>query len=91
MTDAENVNFSLEIPSEQSGSSKRKISNQSGFYRYDNPNLEDIIQFIKNKELPIDVEKSLIDLANKTPHGSLANFRNNYKIHLNRINKNGKK
>jgi hypothetical protein len=87
MRETENLNFSLELSDDNKSSDSKRLSKTSGFLRYDNPNLEDIIEFIKSKGLSDSTEKSLIEAAKKTPHGSLSNFRKNYMIHLNRINK----
>lgn len=81
MREAESAKFSVGVPSEED-SSKRRLSKNTGFYKYDSPNLEDIIAFIKNKNLPPETEELLINKAKKTPHGSLANFRKNYKIYI---------
>jgi hypothetical protein len=81
MKEAESFKFSLGVQGEdQSGPGR--ITGKTGFYRYDSPNLEDIIQFLKNKNLTPENEEKLIKLAKNTPHGSLANFRKNYKIYL---------
>jgi hypothetical protein len=85
MREAENFNFSLSnLSEENSSSNNRRLSKKTGFYTQDSPNLEDIIRFIKNKNLSPEIEASLIAKANKTPHGSLANFRENYKIYINK-------
>ena len=81
MPEAERTNFSVSNMSEENSNSKR-LSKNTGFYTHDSPNLQDIIKFIKNKELSEEDEALLIKKAKNTPHGSLANFRKNYKIHL---------
>lgn len=82
MREAESAKFSVGIPGEESGSPNRRLSKSTGFYRHESPNLEDIIKFIKNKNLSPESESFLINKAKKTPHGSLANFRKNYMIYL---------
>jgi hypothetical protein len=89
MREAESFNFSVNINGEEKSGSK-KITDKTGFYRHDSPNLEDIINFIKNKKLTEESEKKMINLAKNTPHGSLPNFRKNFNIYLNKVTKNAK-
>jgi hypothetical protein len=89
MREAESFNFSVNIEGEDK-SGPKKLSGKTGFYRHDSPNLEDIINFIKNKNLPTEFENKMIVLAKKTPHGSLSNFRKNFNIYLSKVTKNEK-
>jgi hypothetical protein len=73
MAEAENINFSLNIPSEDNKTTNRNIKNTK---------LSDVINFIKDKKLPMEIENKLIKLANKTPYGSLNNFKKNYKKYI---------
>lgn len=89
MREAESFNFSVNINGEEKTGPK-KLSGKTGFYRHDSPNLEDIINFIKNKNLPEDFENKMIVLAKKTPHGSLSTFRKNFNINLSKVTKDAK-
>ena len=73
MTEAESINFSLNIPSEENKNVNRNVKNTK---------LADVINFIKEKKLPTETENKLIKFANKTPHGSLNNFKKNYKKYI---------
>lgn len=87
MREAESFKFSVSAGKEERSNSK-KITDKTGFYKHDSPNLEDIIIFIKNKNLPEELENKMINLAKKTPHGSLFVFRKNFNIYLNKAAKN---
>lgn len=78
MKETESLRFSVKNLSDQNDS-KKVI-----FKKSDYPNLEDIINFIKNLELNSEVQEKLIKHAKKIPHGSLANFRKNYRIYINK-------
>lgn len=43
---------------------------------------DDIVEFIKSKKLASVIEEKLLKIAKKTPHGSLLNFKNNYKRYM---------
>lgn len=79
MHETEGFNFSVSNLSEDK-------KNKKTLYKFENPTLSDIIQFIKNKELSEDLEDKLIKIAKNTPHGSLATFRKNYKLYLRKNN-----
>lgn len=48
----------------------------------DNVNLEDVLNFIQNKDLPDDAKEFLIKKAKGMPHGALHTFSKNYKRYL---------
>lgn len=77
MNEAEGFDFTVSnLMDDNKKNIKRTVN------RFDNPSLDDIIQFIKNKKLSPEFEEKLIKVAKNTPHGSLSTFRKNYKIYL---------
>ena len=77
MNEAEGFDFSVNnLASENFKQTKRTVN------RFDNPTLNDIIEFIKDKKLSSELEDKLIRIAKNTPHGSLSTFRKNYKLYL---------
>lgn len=43
---------------------------------------DDVVKFIKSKNLPTHIEEKLLKIAKNTPHGSLPNLKNNYKRYI---------
>lgn len=84
MHEAEGVNFKVGMLKQPfTGKDVRKISSRQSFgLRYDNPTLDDIIRFVNNLNESEENKKKLINIAKKTPHGSLSNFRHNYRNYI---------
>lgn len=80
MNDAEGINFKVAVPTDREGS--RPAVGSSRGLRHNNPNLEDIMRFIKGLPLPAGDKESLAKIAQKVPHGALFNFRSNYVKYL---------
>lgn len=76
MKETENLNISL--------GSEEKKQNKKSSLKLNNPNLNDIIDFIHNIDITDSEKEKLIKAAKKVPHGALKNFRDNYKIYLRR-------
>jgi len=78
MREAENVNFSMGlIKKDGDETPKRIVRNQRK-----NITQEELIIFIKNKNLPKSQEDKLLKILKKTPYGSYQNFKNNYANYL---------
>lgn len=81
MREAEGVNFKMGIIGENQGPKRIR---QSVGPRYDNPNLSDMISFVRRLDLS-DTDKTMLEsVLKKMPHGSLRNFRKNYMNYLKR-------
>lgn len=80
MNDAEGINFKVSVPTEREGS--RTLPGKSRGYRHNNPNLEDILQFIHGLSVPSGDKDCLLKAARRVPHGALASFRENYVNYL---------
>jgi hypothetical protein len=77
MREAENVNFSTGLIKEGEQAPRKIVQPQRR-----NMTQEDLISFIKNKNLPDVQEKKLLKILKKTPYGSYQNFKNNYMNYL---------
>jgi len=82
MHEAQDINFKVDIPKQQDNIS-RKIGKSNSF-KFNNPNLEDILSFIDRLQITDNDKKVLIECSKKIPHGALANFRKNYINYLKR-------
>ena len=86
MHDAEGINFKVGLLKQPvSGKDSRKISVSFG-PKYDNPSMSDIEIFIGRLNLDADTKEKLKKLAISLPHGSLSNFRSNYRNYVKRCN-----
>jgi hypothetical protein len=85
MHDAEGINFKVgPLQKPFVGKDSRRISTSLG-PKYDNPSISDIVIFINGLNLDLGSKEKLIRSAKSIPHGSLANFRSNYKNYLKRL------
>lgn len=85
MNEAEGINFKVGfIKQPLTGKDSRKIPTSLG-PRHDNPSISDILDFINRLNLEPESKKKLSDIAKSIPHGSLANFRANYRNYLKRF------
>jgi len=86
MNDAEGINFKVGLlKSPLAGKDSRKIPVSFG-PKHDNPSISDINNFISGLNLDADTKEKLKRLAMSLPHGSLGNFRANYRNYLKRCN-----
>jgi hypothetical protein len=85
MQEAEGINFSVGVPSENQGGIK-KMKPRGGL-RHNNPTLNDIFIFIERLSLTNADKDRLRSAARTVPHGALASFRKN---HMRYIGKGGK-
>jgi len=86
MHDAEGINFKVgPLKQPLTGKDSRKIPVSFG-PKYDNPSMSDIEIFIGRLNLDADTKEKLKRLAMSLPHGSLSNFRSNYRNYLKRCN-----
>lgn len=83
MPETEGMNFKVGALQREEGNSKRKINNSRGL-KHDNPNLDDIFNFINNQNISEDEKKKLIKIIKNMPHGALRTFRDNYYKYLKR-------
>ena len=86
MHDAEGINFKVGLLKQPvSGKDSRKIPVSFG-PKYDNPSMSVIEIFIGRLNLDADTKEKLKKLAMSLPHGSLSNFRSNYRNYVKRCN-----
>jgi|LakMenEpi03Aug12_release.lakeMendotaPanAssembly.Ray.scaffolds.fasta_scaffold205933_4 hypothetical protein len=79
MNETQRINFSVNsISPEQKGKPVRKYSPPVSL----NATFQDMVDFIKAKNLPKNKEEKLIKALKNTPHGSYNNFKLNYKKYL---------
>lgn len=78
MREAENVNFAMGVIKKDGEEAPRKIVQP----QRRNITQEDLVLFIKNKNLPKNQEDKLLKILKKTPYGSYQNFKNNYMNYL---------
>lgn len=71
MKETENFNLSIN----NSNNNKTNFLDKNICY-------DDIVKFIKSKKLASVIEEKLLKIAKKTPHGSLLNFKYNYKRYI---------
>lgn len=79
MQEAEGLNFKCGVVGEQN---KNKKITSGTFGVFNNPNLDDVIFYIKRLGISQEDKDKLIKVATKTPHGSLSNFVKNYMLYL---------
>jgi hypothetical protein len=81
MHDAEGINFSVGfIKKPDSGKDIRKLPN--GRATYENITINDVNRFINNLNISKESKEKLKKIAKKMPHGSLSNFKYNYRNYL---------
>jgi hypothetical protein len=80
MQEAEGLNFKCGIIGDENKS--KKIKGKSFFGIFNNPSLQDVLNFIQNLNISDEDKIKLNKMAKKTPHGSLSNFAKNYMIYL---------
>jgi hypothetical protein len=84
MHDAEGINFKVGLLKQPlTGKDSRRIPVSFG-PKHDNPSLSDIDIFISRLNLDEDTKVKLKKIAMSLPHGSLGNFRTNYRNYLKR-------
>ena len=85
MNDAEGLNFKVELPKDLDKRTTRIEKPRS--YKANNPDLNDIFNFIQKLPVSDQDKDRLLGFAKKVPHGALANFRKNYMNYLTRSKK----
>jgi hypothetical protein len=85
MHEAEGINFKVDfIKKPLSGKDSRRLSTSMG-PKYDNPSISDVIAFVNKLNIEPDAKERLATIARGLPHGSLGNFRLNYRNYLKRL------
>jgi len=80
MGEASRINLNLGFMKEpDTGKTARKIPKHP---RNLHVTMEQVLYWIRSKDLPQATEDKLIAAAQKTPHGALYNFVHNYRRHL---------
>lgn len=82
MPEAEGINCRVGLSS--GGDRPKGPANRSRSFRHNNPNLEDVLNFIRGLSVTDSDKETLEKTARRVPHGALAKFRDNYMNYISR-------